>query len=217
MKELFDQAYVENYPKDLSRIKRLLKFVSLSKEAHVADFGCGDGKLAHLISDRVSSYVGIDFSEQFIAKAKKDNAGIKNAVFICGDIADHCNSNPGRYDAAFALDTAEYVTDPEFCTMFSAIKISIKKGGRLYIHNPNSDFIIDILKKRNVIKPTFSGSLIGRGSKEFNLLLRSCGFKIKEEIRLSHYIGFLKVLHLFSYIPFIGKYFTARILFICEA
>ena len=86
LKEIYGKEYVENYVETHSpyRIERLMKYIHLGSSYHVADFACGNGMLMSLVAPKVASYVGVDFSEEFIKEAnqKKQLLGIKNADFF---------------------------------------------------------------------------------------------------------------------------------------
>jgi ubiquinone/menaquinone biosynthesis C-methylase UbiE len=58
--------------------KELLKVIKLSPNANVLDLGCGDGRWANLLENKIQKYVGVDFSEVFVKKAK---GNFDNRVF----------------------------------------------------------------------------------------------------------------------------------------
>ena len=60
----------------------------ISPGARVLDLGCGPGLLAEKIKDRVSSYKGIDFSQEFIADAKDRFREDPHVQFDQGDLMD---------------------------------------------------------------------------------------------------------------------------------
>ncbi|TSA53327.1 MAG: class I SAM-dependent methyltransferase [Planctomycetaceae bacterium] len=104
-KLLHGQDYVDKFDKEQSayRIKRLLKYVTLSKEYVVADFACGNGMLLDHIHDKVEKYIGVDFSQPFVMSANRrmSNKGIENAEFICGSIKQFCNIHNNIFDVGF--------------------------------------------------------------------------------------------------------------------
>lgn len=212
LKKLHGKKYVESFAKkqSKSRLERLVNSVQLSSDFKVADFGCGNGMLFHCISNKVDSYTGIDFSEEFIDAAKKQYRSTSNVEFVCADIAEFCSKNKEVYDLAFAMDLSEHVYDEEWVDILIAIRSSLKNQGKLYIHTPNAEFFIEIIKKHNFILKQFPEHVAVRDIDNNCHLLKKAGFEIKKIDLIPHY-NILKFIHLMSFIPAIGKYFKARI------
>ncbi len=214
LKKLYGKEYVEKFSKIQSsfRIERFLKYVELNKNDRVVDFACGNGMLMQHIALRVSSYVGVDFSEEFIKEAieKKGFLKIKNASFACSNINEFCENNIQSFDCAFALDFFEHIYDEELLEILTSINKSLKTGGRLYIHTPNSLFFIEKMKEHSFILNQFPEHIAVRSPEEIVKLLEEAGFSSKKVLLLPHY-NMLKYVHFISYFPFFGKYFKARI------
>lgn len=209
---LYDKSYADNLieQKDY-RIRRLIKYFDFNKTQIVADLGCGEGKLAKLICNQVKEYYGVDFSVHSVSYAKELNINILNAKFFLGNISEFCNNNKVTFDKIFTLDFSEHIDDFNFNIIYN----SLKKKGELIIHTPNSDFIIERLKEKAILKQ-LHGHIAVRNEMEYINLLQSVGFVDIKVFFLSHYIKSLRFLHLFSYIPIIGKFFKARLLIICK-
>lgn len=215
LKNIYKDSYVKKYhQKDTGRLKRVLSKIIFYKNDIVADFACGNGLLAGLISHKVDKYTGVDFSEAFINDAKDRNKHLTNVTFQEIDIIDFCKQNPEKYTKAFAMDFSEHIYDEQFINIFKAIKDSLIQGGELFIHTPDSNFILEILKSKGIM-PQIVGHIAVRNIKEYKMLLDNVGFSKIESYTLSHYILVLKIFHIFSYIPILGKYFKARILIKC--
>lgn len=213
LKQLHGQQYVKDFESKQSkhRLKRLISLIDFNEQSKVVDFGCGNGMLFSLIDEKVGSYTGIDFSEEFIDLAKvKHKIHSKKAEFICDDIVNFGNKHQREYDLAFAMDFSEHVYDDDWIEILRSIRNTLKIGGKLYIHTPNSDFLIEILKKHNFILKQFPEHIAVRNMKDNCNLITQSGYKISKKSYLAHY-NILKVLHIFSFIPFIGKFFKARI------
>ncbi|GIU27118.1 class I SAM-dependent methyltransferase [Shewanella schlegeliana] len=213
LKQMHGEAYVESFEKEQSqlRLARLISSLPVSKSHNVADFGCGSGMLVPLLSDRVDSYTGIDFSEQFIKAAKiKNQRSGSNINFVCADISKFCSENQDVFDLAFAMDFSEHVYDKEWLNILKAINSSLKEGGRLYIHTPNAEFFLEIMKKHNFIVKQFPEHIAVRDLQSNCDLLKSAGFEIGKTDLIAHY-NVLRVLHPISFMPGIGRYFKARI------
>lgn len=219
LQKLYSDDYVERFEKEQSpfRISRLLRYIRLGKDFRIADFGCGNGMLLGLIHDQVTAYSGVDFSESFIIAARKrqERLGITNAVFFCESIESFCERNREQFDAGFVLDLAEHVYDKEWSGILTAIHHSLKPGGRLFLHTPNAEFFLEILKKNNIIVHQFREHVAVRDVQENLRLLERAGFSHCEVKLLPHY-NILRWLHVLSFIPFMGKFFKSRILIIAE-
>lgn len=219
LQTLYADDYVERFEREQSpfRISRLMHYFNLQKDFRVADFGCGNGMLLNLIHNQIKDYAGVDFSEEFIIAARKrqEREGITNAVFFCESIESFCNRNPERFDAGFVLDLAEHVYDREWSGILTAIYHSLKPGGTLYLHTPNAEFFLEIMKKNNIIFHQFREHVAVRDVQENLRLLERAGFSRCEVKLLPHY-NILRWLHALSFIPFIGKFFKSRILIIAE-
>ena len=109
-----------------------------------------------------------------------------------------------------ALDFSEHVNDEQWLQILKSIKSSLKIGGRLYMHTPNANFFLEIMKNRNFIFKQFPEHIAVRSAKQNQLLLEKVGYKVKETKFIPHY-NFLKYIHWFSFIPGLGSYFKARI------
>ena len=214
LKELYGKEYVEMYAKIPSpfRIERLMKYIHLNGDYHVADFACGDGMLMPLVASKVASYVGVDFSEEFIRKAneRKRLSGITNADFFCSDINDFCDNHAESFDCAFAMDFSEHVYDDEWVKILTGIRKTLKKGGCLYVHTPNALFFIEVLKKHSLFLSHHPGHIAVRSPDENTRLLIKSGYNIKQVLLIPHY-NILRFIHFLSNIPFYGKYFKERV------
>lgn len=217
LKDLHGGHYVEEYlQKPISRVARLLPFFDLKPNDVVADFACGTAMLLEVIGDKVSQYVGIDFSEDFIAAAvrRATQMGIRNATFECTGIVDYCQLHPEKFDKAFTLDFSEHIYDEMFLEIYRAIHRSLKPGGVLYLHTPNGDYLIEIAKKVGILEQ-FPQHVAVRNADWNRRLLDSVGFRSVRMRFISHYVAPLKQFHALSYLPFLGKYFQARLFVEC--
>src|SRR5690348_5772659 len=217
-KLLHSGAYVEKYEhKPISRIARLVPMLNLGGGEALADFGCGNAMLLPLVKDHVSVYHGVDFSEDFIRAAKRraDALGVHNCEFYCKDIVEFCGEMPGAYDVATAFDFSEHIDDADFISIFSAIRGSLKPGGRLLLHTPNLDFFMERLKDKGVLRQ-FPEHIAVRTIDANVELLEQCGFPAAR-IRvqgIAHY-NVLRMVHPLRHLPLIGKLFVARLVIEC--
>lgn len=212
-KKLHGEEYVAVYKKKSPlRLERLLQFMKLDGACHVADFACGNGMLMELIATKVKFYTGIDFSEPFIqaANEKKERLSIHNAVFLCSDINEFCQSHQKAFDVGFAMDFSEHVYDEEWGKILENIRKSLKLNGKLYLHTPNAEFFLERMKSANFIVKQFPEHIAVRTPEQNAAILRKAGFEVTRVLLIPHY-NVLRFLHPLSYLPFMGKYFKARI------
>jgi SAM-dependent methyltransferase len=205
------------YLRQKERILNLVPYIQFENNPSVAEFGCGNGIFGEVISKNVRSYVGIDFSNDFIALAKKRHTllGIKNSQFFCDEVASFALSNKESFDMAFSIDFSEHFYDSDFVKIFTSIKDTLKPGGTLYIHTPNGDFILELMKKFHLIKQTLGHVGIRNFRQHVNLLKRT-GFNNIRITYIPHYVRLFRRFHAMSYLPFLGRFFGARILIVCE-
>ncbi len=206
-----DRDYVEKYRKKRGegRLEFLVSKINFSSADEVLDVGCGNGMLYELIRNKVKKYVGIDISKAFIKEClnafKKEN----RCSFFVEDTKKHLRRKV-KYDKIFLFDVVEHVPNKEVQEMFRDIKALLKRNGRLYIHTPNADFFIEVLKKIGVVKQT-PGHIAVRDGKEYVSMLKRAGFKHINLRYIPHYNKKIKLLHIFSYIPIVGRFFKARL------
>lgn len=108
------------------------------------------------------------------------------------------------------IDFSEHVYDETLLEVLKDIKSSLKKNGRLYLHSPNGNYFIEIMKKHNFVMKQFPEHVAIRTLKHNIMLLERAGFGIKMTMFIPHY-NILKYLHFASYLPIVGKWFQARI------
>jgi 2-polyprenyl-6-hydroxyphenyl methylase / 3-demethylubiquinone-9 3-methyltransferase len=217
-RRLHSGSYVEMYErKPISRLQRLVPFLRLGGGEVLADFACGNAMLLPLVHTQIRAYHGVDFSEDFIrvARERAATAGISNCSFHCQDIVEFCGQNLARFDVATAFDFSEHIDDEDFVRIFTAIRASLKPGGRLLLHTPDLDFFMERLKARGVLTqfPEHIAVRTGDGNRA---LLRQCGFA-DEQIRVEHipHYNVLRIVHPLRHLPLLGRLFRARLVIEC--
>ncbi len=85
----------------------------------------------------------------------------------------------------------------------------MKPNGKLYLHTPNPEFFLEIMKNKNIFLKQFPDHVSVRTPSENIDMIEKSGFKITKVKLISQYT-IAKLLHPLSYIPWIGKYFKAR-------
>ncbi|PID30056.1 MAG: hypothetical protein CR982_01685 [Candidatus Cloacimonadota bacterium] len=215
LKDIYTEDYVSKYHKeDTGRLKNVIENIDFNKDDNVIDFACGNGLLAGIIADKVNHYTGIDFSKPFIEDARKRNNSLKNVDFIESDIVQFNKNHQNTFSKAFTMDFSEHIYDEQFITIYRSIYDSLKNGGELFIHTPDGNYFLEILKARGILKQV-TGHIAVRNFMEYKRLLQEVGFSKIEHKTLPHYVPILKKLSFLSKVPLIGKYFKARIFIKC--
>ena len=108
------------------------------------------------------------------------------------------------------MDVSEHVPDDEWRDALRSIRRALKPGGVLYLHTPNADFFLEMMKERNFIFRQFPVHIAVRDTADNTALLVDAGFEIRRVDLLPHY-NVLRYLHPLSALPIVGKYLAARI------
>lgn len=214
MKALHGSNYVDNFlTLDFSRrIGRIVELMDIAHDAHVVDFGCGDGQFMEHVAPTAASYTGVDFSEEFIsrAEARRQRASLDNVRLCCTDIHEFCQQHRTSFHSALAMDISEHVYDDEWLRILRSIRSSLVPGGKLFLHTPNRDYLLERMKEHNFLIRQTPQHVAVRNPEENIRLLSEAGFGRFKVTMLPHY-NVLRFLHFLSFIPAIGRCFKARI------
>lgn len=202
----------------ISRMTRLLPLMALTPATRLVDFASGTGPLSALVKDKVASYEGIDFSQDFVDAARRiaTEKGVHNATFHCEDIVSFCARHDSAYDVVTANDFSEHVYDADFLKIFSAAHAILKPDGHLYIYTPNLTFFWEWMKDVGLAKQ-FPQHIAVRNADQYLALLEQCGFaRDRMQVRYLAHFNILRFLHPLSHLPLIGKYFQAKLFISCQ-
>jgi len=113
-KEYYDEIYSEEYPSEkyIPIYKIILSYIDYTKlgKKNILDIGCGIGEFAkELQNQEFDNYLGFDFSENAINKAKSKLPNISNNFII----HDCYNLNAIKYDynISVAVEVLEHLDD----------------------------------------------------------------------------------------------------------
>jgi len=109
-------------------IVRGLELAHAGDQARVVEIGCGDGRDAARIVEKVGWYEGIDPSEQFV-KIASDKA--PNGSFKVSDALAY--EYPGDIDVVFAFASLLHVNRDDLKLVFSKVHDCLKPEGIFYI------------------------------------------------------------------------------------
>lgn len=101
------------------------------------DIGCGKGELSALLAERVRKVVAVDFAENMIAFARRENAR-GNIEYVPGDILE-MDFPPASLDVIISTATAHHLP---FEWLLEFAKEKLRPGGRL--------LLLDLARARTV-------------------------------------------------------------------
>ena len=219
LRDFYRDEYVSAYhQEDSGRLKQIIERLSISSKDSVADLACGNGLLLDTLPILPQKYVVVDFSTEFIKEAKKRYANFPNKPqFVCDEIVSFCRKHPKAYDWIFTLDFSEHIYDDQFVTIYASIAKSLKSQGRLVLHTPNADFLLERLKSRNFILKQFPEHIGIRTADQYRKLLQQSGYKNIEVQYLPHYHPLFSWLKWIQDLPVFRSFLRARLLIIAQA
>lgn len=152
-KTLFDQKYLDTYlsrltpERTVQEIDFVVKAASLKPSDKILDLACGHGRHSIELSKRGFNVTGLDYSEPFLKKAKKDAKKAEvNAEFIRGDMKDLPFDQD--FDVILMLFTSfGYFDDKGNQKTLSEVSKSLKPGGKFLIDVISGEAVIDRFNK----------------------------------------------------------------------
>lgn len=109
--------YVDDF---VSRLK--------GKNKKVFEVGCGDGQLLNYLSNRGLDVIGLDFSKNLLAIAKKK---YPNLTFINNDICDYKTKE--KFDGIISKDVLFHIPDEDLVKVLNNIKNMLTKNGKFCV------------------------------------------------------------------------------------
>lgn len=131
----------------------LKNFLTNLKDLTVLDIGCGIGRWANNLKDKIKLYHGIDFSENFINNNKERFRDYKNLNFMVMSASDMDLSKlKSTYDLIIINGVLMYINDDKLSNIFRDIKTLSPH----YIYIQESTSILD---DRLTLKNFYSAEL----------------------------------------------------------
>jgi SAM-dependent methyltransferase len=139
-KEIYDQI-AEDFAETRNKVWPEFEYFKgyLANGQDVLDLGCGNARLLELLKDYKVNYLGIDFSPNLIAEAKKDwldSQSEPNFNFMVGDILDL--NLKEKYDLVFLVATLHHIPSQRLREkVLLNVKSVLKPNGKLLMTNWN--------------------------------------------------------------------------------
>ena len=112
----------------------VLPKIMLNQNKVVLDLGCGMGRLADAVSDKVKEYYGVDFSSEMIAVAKQ-NVRNNNCHFYTMSIVDALSDpkiTARKYDLVLMAGVSMYINEDELKESYRLIRNLVNKDSLFY-------------------------------------------------------------------------------------
>lgn len=109
-----------------------LGLLELRGDEHVLDIGCGDGRISARIAEALvprGSVCGVDASDDMIAFAQRQHAGVANLHFMVADARQlHFE---GAFDAALSFNALHWV--PDLAPALQGLRAALVPDGRAWL------------------------------------------------------------------------------------
>ncbi len=128
--------YRDKYEKNI-----ITPLLTLEKHHNILDIGCGIGRWAETVSDKVGTYLGVDFSEKFIETAQtrlatKNNIDLK--ILAAQKISAETLLLENYFHRIIISGVLIYLNDDEVVECFRNILSLVTSDAILYIREPLS-------------------------------------------------------------------------------
>ena len=133
-----DQAPHIAQERDTLERERILPLLDLSGMQRVLDIGCGIGRWATSLHDRISKYHGIDASAQLIdiANTYCPHANVAFEALATAELNDAWFANKGPFDRVIFSGILIYLNDEEIEPLLSLVSRHTAKNGIVYLREP---------------------------------------------------------------------------------
>lgn len=118
--------------------ERVTPLLDLTGAEHVLDVGCGIGRWAGAIADRIAQYHGIDASPSLIDLARGYCPRAHVAFHAAGvdDLTDAWLGAHGPFDRVICSGILIYLGDAQVATLLARLSRHLRAGAILYLREP---------------------------------------------------------------------------------
>lgn len=110
----------------------ILKNIAPQKNQTVLDFGCGVGRVASMLADKVNEVVGVDSNESMITTARKKFISGNNVHYeLLTSLKIPFEKN--YFDTAFSHWVFQHINDEEMIFWLQQITGALKPYGKIYL------------------------------------------------------------------------------------
>ena len=173
--------------------RRLAEELDLCEGMRILDLGCGPGRIAGLVSDRIGEkgeYLGVDASPGMIQVARRKHGHLGNVRFE-NESAECFESDPGIFDRV-AISLLLHEVKPEFRgEILKKAHACLKPGGKLIVGEYGNPKGLVKLGMSIFIRMVEDNSVFNFLIEDREKLIADCGFLDVSEKSL--FRGFLGV------------------------
>ena len=122
--------FKEKHAKEEEKI--IFPFINIDHNSRILDLGCGSGRWGKILALQCKEYIGIDFSDKMLEKARK-SANYENVSFICQPSQDYFVDD--KYDLILMIGLITYLNDEDIFKISNNCRKMLSSKGRLIIRN----------------------------------------------------------------------------------
>ncbi|HEX7284718.1 MAG TPA: class I SAM-dependent methyltransferase, partial [Candidatus Angelobacter sp.] len=139
-KTFFDADYLriwgggENAGQTAEQAQAIWELLALEEGSRVLDAPCGYGRLSLPLARRGANVVGLDQSQELLARAEKDRADVPAASlrYIRHDLRQPLSED--GFDAAFnVFSSIGYGSEEDDVAMLKTLACAVRRGGRVLL------------------------------------------------------------------------------------
>lgn len=109
----------------------------IDQNSHVAEIGCGGGRIAAQVAPEVKGLVCFDISEEMIRRAQKNLIKQTNVQYILSNGSHFDESFKGKFDFVYSFDVFVHLDLHTIWSYFREIRKILKKDGFVFLHTTN--------------------------------------------------------------------------------
>ena len=135
-KNYWEQPEKQNFVLHIKSCRKILNLFPEDRNINILDVGCGNGKFHTLLKEQgYKNVVGLDFTKNSIAQAKKINPCYRYEVFDISDTSKHFPFENNVFDLVLCTWVLEHVMSP-YHIIEEILRVSKPSGyGVIATHN----------------------------------------------------------------------------------